>query len=467
MISRPEPCEEEADPDPFWKVGKDAYDDPGDALIPRSGGFITDFIYSLRGTEVPTTYGIWGALWMLACTIKREGWLAWGEENLFPNLYIILIGTAGLVKKTTLILRSSGILQRMPDYIENKSFREVKRITIVKNKATPEAILVAMNKMGNIVMRDDSGNVIRKNDGEVLTVPRSSELALVIPEMSVLFNKQSYNESLVQNLLDLYDSHEDGWDWSTKGEGKRVLKNLCTSMLAGTTPTGFQEALPSAALGDGFISRSLLIHEISTTRCFPVPLISPDAPTKKELSKRLAWIAMHSQGRVEFLPKAREAYNDWYRINHKKAQENPELAGVIGRMPTIVLKVSLLISCHRYDHGGERITIDESDFQDARRIVGAAYRTAPQLMGELRGSDMQKSIARMRNYFRRKYQETGTIEWSRSDLLRNTHINADDANIVFRHLMQEGSIDVYQDGEKTNIVRPKRSQSYVWLPGDK
>ncbi len=467
MTSNLKPYDEDIDPDPFWKTGPDSYNDPGDALIPRSKGFITDFVYSLRGTEVPTTYAIWGALWMLACTVKREAWLVWGEDQFFANLYIILIGTAGLVKKTTLILRASGILKRMPIHIENESFRTLKTITIVKNKATPEAILMAMQKSGNIIMKDNDGNVLHGKDGKSIKVPRSSELALVIPEMSVLFNKQAYNESLVQNLLDLYDDHGDGWDWTTKGEGKRVLKNLCTSMLAGTTPTGFQEALPSAALGDGFISRSLLVHETSTERCFPVPRISEHAPIKKELSKRLAWIATRAQGKVELTTEAADAYDKWYRSNHKRARENPELAGIIGRMPTIILKVSLLIACQRYDHKGKRITIEEHDFEDAHRIVSAVYRTSPQLMGELRGSETQKWIARVRNYFRRKYQETGITEWTRSDLLRNIHISADDANVVLRHLMQEGAIDVYQDGEKINIVKPKRSQSYVWIPEEK
>ena len=454
-MKRPEPYDEDQDPNPFWREGDYAYEDPGDTMLPSRKGFITDLVYYMRGSEVPTAFQVWSALWVLSNAVKREAWIQWGEDEFFSNLYIILIGTAGVVKKTTMVSKGESILRKMVDFIPNKSFREIKQITIIKNKATPEGMLEAMKSNGKITIKEDDGTVIKGDDGKPLRLPKSSELALVIPEMSVLFNKQSYNESLVQNLLDLYDNHET-WEWRTKSEGQRTLRNLHTCLLAGTTEAGFEDALPPAALGDGFISRTVLVHARTTERCFELPMVPEGAPNKDELARRLAYIAMCFQGEVKLADDAKVWYRNWYRKHHARMSSHPETASVVSRKPTTMLKVAMLLAAQRYDQKPMEPVIDLQDMEDALRILNLAYNAAPKILRELRGADTMKVIAKVRNYL----SERPTEMYNRGDIIRATHLTGDQVQFALTHLTEEGSVKIVDvDGLEENRVK-RRGQRY-------
>jgi hypothetical protein len=393
--------------------------------------------------------------------VKREAFLQWGDDEFFTNLYIILIGTAGVVKKTTMVSKAESILRKMPDHLPNKSFQDIKKITIIKNKATPEGMLEAMKSNGKITLKEDDGTTIRGDDGKPLRLAKSSELALVIPEMSVLFNKQSYNESLVQNLLDLYDNHET-WEWRTKSEGTRTLRNLHTCLLAGTTEAGFEDALPPAALGDGFISRTVLVHARTTPRCFELPRIPEGAPDKDELARRLAYIALTFQGEVVMSDEAKSWYRVWYRKHHMRLSKHPETASVISRKPTTLLKVSMLLAAQRYDQEVLKPRIEVTDMEDALRILNLAYRVAPKILRELRGADTMKTIAKVRNYLSERPSET----YNRGDLIRGTHLTGDQIHYALEHLLEEGTVKAFNIDEDTESKRiRRRGQTYQFAAG--
>ena len=168
-----------------------------DHLIPREKSFVSDFIYHTRGIMTPTLACIWSALFLLQSVIKREAWLKWYPKSLYPNQYIIIIGGAGRVKKTTAVsIVGLEIINAYRKYIRDRNIYEMKHITIIKDKATPEAMLTAMmpeNKQSNGIyfLRDANGEYMLDDYGKAVQYFPTSEASIIVSELATMLSKRS------------------------------------------------------------------------------------------------------------------------------------------------------------------------------------------------------------------------------------------------------------------------------------
>lgn len=440
---KPLPYDENEDPNPFWKSGRYSYKDEGDGFLPSKKGFVTDLIYMLRGTEAPTMFVYWAAMAIISAVVKREAHLKWFYEHLYTNLYVILVGTAGIVKKSSIVSLASALIQTLESLIDDDKFRAQKRLRVLYDKATPEALLEAME-----VDRDDrrivdiDGKAVRDEDGHTQYIEGTSEILIVLPEMGVMINKQSYNESMITNLIRLYDT--DGFfEWQTKGGGKKRLTGLHTNMIAATTTDGFKDSIPNAALGDGFISRCIIVYQENTTRRFFPPIPVPSAPDINELRRRLGWIANNAKGEYILTTDAQEYCWEWYNRHRDSIERDISSAGPKSRIPTNLLKVALLLKIQAYDV--EDNVIDVSYVRDAARLLRYTYSLSPMIVQEIRGEGYHKWIKTVESYLKRHGAST------RKTLLQNTRVNAEDLSAVLEYLQSISKITIWkvsEDGEK-------------------
>jgi len=430
-----------------------------DQLIPKRKGFISDFIYHTRGIMTPTLASIWSALFVLQSAIKREAWLQWYPKPLYPNQYIIIIGGAGKVKKTTAVTDVGlPILRNFRQFIRDRNLYEVKQLTIVKDKSTPEALISAMlpeNKEGGeYYFIDKTGEFMKDREGKAIRYVRTSETSLIISELSVMLSKRSYADSMIENLLDLYDPHDE-WEWRREGAGVKKLRKLCTSLIGGTTVDGFRASIPNAAKGDGFLSRTVLVYVPESKRRYPMPFLPKGAPDSKEMSRRLAWIAEHSLGQYELSPNALNIYNKWYMVFSKKMDDDPSLAGAMSRMDVNVLKTALLIHAARYD--AQNTIIDEGDIIDSIRLVETTYMSLPYLLGQL-DDDLVLSQTAKAEVFLRK-----TRRIQRPRFLAALRMRSDIASLVVNEMIARGEVVVETKGVRSTVVCGKTEEYYVWV----
>jgi hypothetical protein len=440
----------------FWGA------DPGDRLLPSTRGFISDYVYATRGIEAPTLFNIWTALFTLSSVLKREVWIPWGPlGRLFPNLYVLIVGPAGLVKKTTIVGWADSLINGFPKFITNESWRAVKSIKFLYNKSTPEAMLEVMKpdkRGGRFVMLTDEAGATLMRDGRPIKWEKTSEIALILPEFAVMASKASYNESLIQNLLDLYDTHES-WKWTTVKRGQVELRKLYTNLLGGITVTGFQQAIPESALSDGFLSRTIVVyHEAVPSREFRYPQDVPGAPTKEDLQERLAWIANNMQGEFALDEEADAIYEKWYHDYRVELLSSNGHTGIIGRKFTHLLKVALLIRASRYKPKVSKQTlITAEDFRDAMRLINSTYKGSTRVLKNISLSAFQKKVNSVGEYIESK----GSVK--RIVLLQNQHISASDAAMVLDELLQEGKIEIRLDGKKQKYVSRSGDEEYHWI----
>jgi hypothetical protein len=441
---------------------RDWMPDYHDQLIPRRLSFLSDFVYHTRGIMTPTLACLWSALFLLQAAVKREAWIKWHPKPLYTNQYIIIIGPAGKVKKTTAV-NDTGlpILRKFRGYIRDRNLYEMKQVTIIKDKSTPEAMISAMlpeHKEGaDYYLQNPDGSFIEDELGKAIRYTRTSEASIIISELAVMLSKRSYADSMIENLLDLYDPHDD-WEWRREGQGTKKLRHVCTSLIGGTTVDGFRSSIPHAAKGDGFLSRTVLVYVPATKRIYPMPFLPRGAPNTEEMAKRLAWIAEHALGEYRLTDEALKIYRKWYMLFNKRMEDDPSLAGAISRMDINVLKTALLIRIARYDEAGQEI--DGEDLLDSIRLVETTYQAVPYLLGQLDDDMILSMVAKAEVFMSRKKRI------DRMHFLGAMKMRSDIASIVIGEMIARGEIGVEYQGKRLLNVLGKSEEEYVWLHGD-
>lgn len=399
----------------------------------------------------------------MSSALKREAWVKWSPKRLFTNQYIIIIGPAGIVKKTTAVIGVGlPVLRSFRAFIKDRQLSMMKDVKIVKDKVTPEAMInsiVPENKDGvDFPLVDSDGTVLRNEKNETIKYKRTSEVALIVSELSTMISKSSYSEGMVQILLDLYDCHDD-WDWSSMGRGTLTLRNLHTTLLAGTTIEGLRNSIPAAAIGDGFLSRVIPVFVSETLREYPHPFVPEKGPNATDIAKALAFVVENTQGEFVLDDEAEEEYCRWYAWFAEYKRDNPGIAGILSRMDVNVLKTALLMRAQRYEAIGNVIT--KADFLDAVCLIDKTYRSLPFLLGQTGEDDLMAIAGRVQVYMMKRKTVT------RPKLLSAMRIgNSDLINMALNELISQGRISVTLDGTTRARASGFSKEQYFWI-GDK
>lgn len=455
----PIPYREEDDSKKIWLNERYGGPDPFDENLPSQKSFITDLIYTTRGIETPTTFTVWSGLFLLSTLIKREAWIKWFPGRFFANLYVILVGPAGSKKSTVIDDIGLPLMDMLQRFIKDPNIKALKRLNYVKNKISPEALVHEMIPSSELIpVKDHNGHAILNSEGDPVYMKHSSEMAIILSEMSVSISKRSYAEGIIQFMLDLYACHDE-WNWSTIGRGKQTLENVYTTFLGATTTTGFRDSIPEAAVGDGFLSRNVIAYQPGYPRIRPTPFEIEEAPSFNELARRAAWIAENTIGEYAFSRNAYRAYEKWYYAFKKRLESAGDSASIQSRLDTQVRKVAFLLRAARYDDT-DRL-IHEQDFEDAAKLVRGTYQSSLSVLNEMSMDGHIRNVSKLEDYIKRNAEAT------RAQVMRGMRMPAQQLTQAVEQLFQQEKILIVKEdgaGNTQQLSAPscKSDEKYVW-----
>jgi len=415
---------------PFWNP------DPFDHLLPKTRGFVNDFVLSMRGQEVPVAFSLWSSLVTLSSALKRETWLRWSEEHLYPNLYLILVSPAGMAKKSVPISLGCWCLSNMGEYLTDLNMLNRKKINIFRDKITGEAIFKYLSKAmrpAHVPLVDSAGKPKKDASGSVMTYTKCAEVLLVAPELGTMLSRAKYNEDLITTLTKLYDT-ESAFESTTSGGGSRKLPNPYACLLGGTTPTALRDSIPKTAVDEGFLSRLILCYQPKAASLFHRPHTT-DIP-RKELASRLAWITQNTAGQWDLSEEADAFYEKWYVNFHTRFDTLRFHAAQKSRFAIHILKVALLLCAQRYENhlDKKKRVIDLVSLKEAIALVEVTMNLAVPLIEETEANPIQRVQLRVLSYLKGKGKAT------RLQLLQNAHLTAGEATSAISDLFQSGRI---------------------------
>ena len=234
-------------------------------------------------TEAPLVFHRWTVLSILGATLGRQYHFPFGHFRIFPNMYVMLIGNPGS--------RKSSAINMAKKLLGNTGYD-----TFGAQRTSKEKFLIDLEGV-----EDDNGKVIDNNavlsnifgDGYVSGEPKE-----------VYICADEFNEFVGSSNLEFLSLLGSLWDWDN--ESKPFTQRLKTSrsvsiyqptisILGGNTHAGFTEAFPPQSIGQGFLSRLLLVFGEPSGKKVTFPK-APSLKLEQEIIDLLAEIKRNVVG---------------------------------------------------------------------------------------------------------------------------------------------------------------------------
>lgn len=367
--------------------------------------------------EAPTNVHFFSGVSAVASALNRKVWFDMGHFQWRPNFYIIVVGKAGLVNKSTSIGVAMDLL------------REVPGIHIGPSSITWQALI---QHMGQVTEQVDIG-------GEFHT---QSCLSFVASELGTLID--FHNREMIDVLVDLWDGKTGSWDKMTKLSGKESIVNPWISLIAGTTPTWLAANVPESAIGGGFTSRCVFIYgrEKRHLMAYPTDCIPPEhAEFKRRLISDLEHITLNVKGEYKLSTDAKIYGQTWYVNLWTKPPEHlqgPRFEGYLARKQTHLHKLAMVFAAAQRDE----LIITLDDFLQAQGMLDSLEDDMILALDKVGRSESSLQMDMIIDYVRRNGKVT------QQDIVRALAKTADaqSVNAILSTVVQAGYLSQTQIG---------------------
>lgn len=304
--------------------------------------FIEAYMDYAKHQEAPRSFHLWTAISILAGALGRHVLLDRGVYKIYPNLYVLIVGLSGVMKKSTSTGAGVELLEAVPG------------IKMLANQVTQASMIQSL------------ANSNTKFDFPGLDKPMTQCSLYIYASEFKNFTNEVFG-SLVESLTDLYDC-KPHFTRETKKDGITKVFGPCLNMLACSTSAWLREAIPPSQLSGGFASRILFVVENDPGKAVPIPYIDPHLEEKKQkLIDDLCLINKYV-GKMQMDEEATETFSTWYVANRDKVIKGgvaPMFAGYIGRRGTMVEKLSMILVANE----GPGLVIQKRHVEQAIELI--------------------------------------------------------------------------------------------------
>lgn len=312
----------------------------------------TDFTNS---SEAPLAFHFWTGVSTIAAVLRRQ---VWKDELLFkwtPNFYIVFVGPAGVVTKSTTLNIGYKLLRKVPDIHFGpdsmtwhglaKKFEAAFEYKVYTN-GTGADVKLAMSPLTCSI--SELGTFLRPDDS-----------------------------ALVSFLTDVWDGKERPFSHTTKDSGELNIENAWLNVIGATTPTWLQNNFPASMLQEGLGSRIVFVHGDAKRHliAYPSKAITPadyhDVETK--LTEDLIKIG-ELIGPYDLSPDAYQWGQDWYVRHHtsrSKQMASERYGGYLARKQTHLHKLAMVLAAAQRD----TLVIERRDLEEAELILSDAEKS--------------------------------------------------------------------------------------------
>jgi len=308
--------------------------------------WLEHYLKFTQNSEPPRLYHLWTGIVAISSCLQRKCWLSWGHSDIYPNLYVILVGPSGGRKGTAMKI-AKNFLHEVDVQLSSDSLGSIQ--TLYKE---------LMDAVDNF----------RSEDGVIL---EHRSLSVWSEEFQVFLRDR--DPILIANLTDLFDCPKR-WKYSTLKRGLEDLSKCWLTMFGAITPTLLQSSLSRDAVAGGLISRIIFVVGYGKAKKVPVPFLSREEQALREsLVQDLESIKQLS-GPFRPTEKYVEAYTQWYMSPEAtNGVDSDKFIGYNERRALHLQKICMTISASQRDD----MLLTEEHFQRALYILRHTEREMP------------------------------------------------------------------------------------------
>ena len=268
--------------------------------------------------------------------MERRLWTYTFGSQLYPNLFVFLVGTPG----------------------GGKTF-PIKEATRPLWKSVPD-LFVSPTSMTSASLSDDLNSAKRRivQPASIPPYVEFNSLQIALNELSIMF--PAYDGELMNRFTDLYDC--DVYEETRRAKSIKIaIPNSQVNLIAATTPSYLNELMPPGAWDQGFISRVIMVFS-GEKIIKPLFTAKPkSADLFRALSDDLKSIST-VYGQFKWESAAIAAMENWARSGGPPTPDHPRLQHYVSRRNAHLLKLSMIASISRAD---SNLTVTLADFQAA------------------------------------------------------------------------------------------------------
>jgi energy-coupling factor transporter ATP-binding protein EcfA2 len=310
----------------------------------------------VAGTESPTIYHRWCLISTVSALLGRNFHFPYGHFTIYPNQFCMLIGSPGARKSSAINIAKSLL-------------RETGFDRIAEGKTTKEKFLLDLYGQ-----EDDANGMPATGLASLLAGADDDtphEMYIAADEFTNFSGAGNYEFfSLLGELWDCPDS----LPVRTKNSKSFTIQQPVVNIIAGNTHAGFAAAFPPDIMGQGFLSRMILVFGEPSSKRITFPT-KPDDKLKQELAAHLRQIRLLIHGEAKLEPAATTAIDYLYQQHQDLADSR--LKHYSTRRIVHLIKLCLINAAMRLS-----TTITEKDVVLANSILSWTEEFMPRALGE-------------------------------------------------------------------------------------
>lgn len=299
--------------------------------------WIESFVEWTSNLESTPVWCRWSAISAVAAALERKVWCT-TSAPLYPNLYVFLVGDAGLGKSRP-IDAAHAFLTKIPDF------------KFGATSMTMASLVDHMSEAKKVIIR-----LTTKEDPlEYHT------LTIVADELSAFMHE--YDNGLIAGLTKFYDCSE-------YSQGRRVgdirikIANPQLNILSGTTPSNLLHFIPEPAWEQGFTSRVILVFSEESERQLIDVFNTPSRPMPLDMIHDLELISK-LYGQFGWTEEWAKGMHNWREAGMKvegfTPPTHPRLKHYCSRRFAHMIKLSMISSVDRHN----LLILEKEDFNRA------------------------------------------------------------------------------------------------------
>lgn len=257
--------------------------------------FTQHYLQYTANTEAPAFFHRWACLTGIGAFLGRDYYFKHGHFSINPNMYVKLIGTPGVRKSTAIKIFKSLLKQVGYD-------------TIAANKTSKEKFLLDLAE--GFTDSPSVDDILEQNIfGDGTTNLGAAECLIAADEFNNFIGLN--NLEFISLLTELWD-YEGTYENKIKNGKSVSINNPTISILGGNTPTGLSQCFPPEIVGQGFLSRLILVYSEPTRQkiTFPRP---PSQSESQEILDHLVRIKSTVLGPATLTPEAEDIIDKIYK----------------------------------------------------------------------------------------------------------------------------------------------------------
>lgn len=357
-------------------------------------GWLSKYVEYTGDQESPELFHLWIGISTIAATLEQNVALDWGIlEEIYPNLYILLIGGSASDKKSVAIRMCRRILRKA-----------VPKLNFIPKKISPEMFLTAIYE-----------EYVRSGVGAGY---------VIAGELAFFFGANDRTADLISFLTEGFD--EDEINARTQKRGSEYPKNPCINFLGGTTPD-YIEGLPKFAVAGGWAGRHIFIYANEERPAKAKPPAKPEM--KQILTEDLVQIRA-LKGKFQMTGAAENTYEYWYETINQIERKQFSLKGYGGRRGTTVLKLAMVLSASE----SNSLTIEEHHITNAVNLLESTEASFPDALTHGLQIAPVGKLPRIRQIIQKKQP----VEWS--PLLHASGLTSKELQDILTDLIEQDDI---------------------------